>query len=80
MASVGRLPGHEHRPQQGIIGIACARRSSSKTWVLSLAQRRQDPRPPVLKTVATSGEGVAKLAEWLEQRVPRDHEGESREA
>ncbi|MGH8750754.1 MAG: methylmalonyl Co-A mutase-associated GTPase MeaB [Burkholderiales bacterium] len=34
-----------------------------------LALRRQDPKPPVLKTVATSGEGVAALADWLEKRA-----------
>ncbi|MGH8029374.1 MAG: hotdog fold thioesterase, partial [Arenimonas sp.] len=33
-----------------------------------LALRREGPKPPVLKTVATSGEGVAALADWLEKR------------
>lgn len=33
-----------------------------------LALKRQEPKAPVLKTVATSGEGVAMLAEWLETR------------
>ena len=33
-----------------------------------LALRRQTPSPPVLKTVATSGAGVATLADWLEAR------------
>lgn len=40
-----------------------------------LVLRRQDPRPPVLRTVATSGEGVAKLAEWLERHAPRQTGG-----
>ncbi len=36
-----------------------------------LALRRQEPRPPVLNTVATTGEGVAALADWLEARDVR---------
>lgn len=33
-----------------------------------LALRARGPKPPVLKTVATTGEGVAALADWLEAR------------
>lgn len=36
-----------------------------------LALRRQETRPPVLMTVATSGDGVAALADWLEARAAR---------
>jgi GTPase len=32
--------------------------------------RARGARPPVLKTVATTGEGVAALADWLAQREP----------
>jgi uncharacterized protein (TIGR00369 family) len=36
-----------------------------------LALRRQDPKPPVMKTSATTGEGVAQLADWLAAREVR---------
>ena len=36
-----------------------------------LALRRPGPRPPVLRTVATSGEGLVALCDWLEQREAR---------
>jgi len=36
-----------------------------------LALRRQEAKVPVLKTVATSGAGVAMLADWLEKRDTR---------
>lgn len=35
-----------------------------------LALRSGEAKPPVLKTVATSGEGVGALADWLEARAP----------
>lgn len=34
-----------------------------------LALRRQEPKPPVLRTVATTGAGVALLADWLDRRA-----------
>jgi len=36
-----------------------------------LALRRAGTRPPVLRTVATSGEGLPALCDWLEQREAR---------
>jgi len=36
-----------------------------------LALRHNGPERPVLRTVATSGEGMASLAEWLEARAER---------
>ena len=39
--------------------------------MLSLAEN--GPRPPILQTVATKGEGIAELVNELEQRRPREH-------
>jgi uncharacterized protein (TIGR00369 family) len=36
-----------------------------------LALRRQEPKPPVMKTAATCGDGVAALADWMEARETR---------
>jgi LAO/AO transport system ATPase/phenylacetic acid degradation protein PaaD len=36
-----------------------------------LALRRAGPRPPVLRTVATTGDGLRALCDWLEQREGR---------
>ena len=39
--------------------------------MLALRRDTSAPQPPVLKTAAASGDGVAALIDWLESRTPR---------
>ncbi len=48
-----------------------AQRTERELLSMLALRRAGGPRPPVLRTVATSGEGLPALCDWLEQREAR---------
>jgi LAO/AO transport system kinase len=51
--------------------LSDAARTESDLHAMLALRRRQDPLPPVFRTQATTGEGVAALADWLCARSAR---------
>ena len=48
-----------------------AQRTERELLAMLELRRGDAPRPPVLRTIATSGAGLAELCDWLEQRPQR---------